>query len=351
MKIIISGTSSWSIWKFRKNFINYLERKNYVIYYFLKEKNYLNKVSNKNYNFIHSFSVFYFIDLWKLLKNYKIKLVLEYDLKNLIKHKILRLFYKDYKIIVIWAGLGNQFNLKDYFNLLEKLTLKLLLKECEKVILINRYDYEIVKKYNLHRSLAYIKTEGFIHRNLKNPRLKQKTKYKFVSAFRPIKTKGIYEIINAAKNFAEHDFYIYTVKNNENIKYNTINEDLTAFKKYKNIFIKEIVNNFEKEVTKYDCLISASYGEGFGMSIAEAVNNLIPVISTKVSGPRAIFQNKNLIYIEPKSNEELIKGIKIFINLSKKEKINMTLRAKEDLEKIDNKRIFKRIESLISEAS
>ena len=29
----------------------------------------------------------------------------------------------------------------------------------------------------------------------------------------------------------------------------------------------------------------------------------------------------------------------------------MTLRAKEDLEKIDNKRIFKRIESLISEAS
>ena len=64
-----------------------------------------------------------------------------------------------------------------------------------------------------------------------------------------------------------------------------------------------------------------------------------------------IFQNKNLIFIEPKSNEELIKGIKIFINLSKKEKINMTLKAKEDLEKIDNKKIFKKIESMISEAS
>jgi hypothetical protein len=350
LKLLISGASSWSIWKFRKNLIHYLARKDFELLFYLKDENFLKKILKK-YKFFKSYNFIDFISLWKVISNYKVKVVLEYDLKNLIKHKILRLIYKRYNIIIIWAGLGNWYNLKGYFNFLETFFLKFLLKECNKVILINNFDYKIVKNYKLHPNLDYINTEGFNYSNVLKYNFKNKTSYKFVSAFRPIKSKGIYELINAAIKFPEHKFYIYTVENNKKIKYNSKNINLNIIKNYKNIFLNGIVDDFEKELSKYDCLISASYGEGFGMSIAEAVNNLIPVISTKVSGPKAIFQNKNLIFIEPKLNEELIKGIKIFINMSKKEKMNMALGAKEDLKKIDNKKIFKKIEGLISEAS
>jgi len=350
LKLLISGASSWSIWKFRKNLIHYLARKDFELLFYLKDENFLKKILKK-YNFFKSYNFIDFISLWKVISNYKVKVVLEYDLKNLIKHKILRLIYKRYNIIIIWAGLGNWYNLKGNFNFLETFFLKFLLKECNKVILINNLDYKIVKNYKLHPNLDYINTEGFNYSNVLKYNFKNKTSYKFVSAFRPIKSKGIYELINAAIKFPEHKFYIYTVENNKKIKYNSKNINLNIIKNYKNIFLNGIVDDFEKELSKYDCLISASYGEGFGMSIAEAVNNYVPVISTNVSGPKSVFKNNSMIFIKAKNNQSLIQGINIFLRKSLKEKTNMVLNAKNDLKKIDNLKIYKKIEKFINEIS
>tara|TARA_B100001057_G_scaffold497659_1_gene602393 strand:- start:574 stop:1626 length:1053 start_codon:yes stop_codon:yes gene_type:complete len=350
LKILISGASSWSIWKFRKNLINFLEKEKYELFYHLRDNYFLKKISNNN-NFLKLTHMFDIIGLRRVLKKNQIKVVLEYDLKNLIKHKILRLFYNKYKIIVIWAGLGNNYNLKGYFNKAELFLLKFLMSSCEKIILINKFDYKTVKKYKLHQLITYITTEGFTHNNFKQHNIEKKDNYKFVSAFRPIKTKGIFEIVSIANKFPNHDFYIYVVKNNKTIKYNSKNIELTKLKKYKNIHIKNIVNNFEKEITKYDCLISASYGEGFGMTIAEAVNNLIPVISTKVSGPLSVYDSKSLIFINPKQIKDLENGINIFLKKTRREKISMAMKAKKNLKRIDNNQIHKKIRDIINEAS
>jgi hypothetical protein len=351
LKLLISGTSSWSIWKFRKDLINYLENKDLEIFYYLKDELFLKKISKKKYKYSKSNFLIDFISLWKVISNNKIKVVLEYDLRNLIKHKILRLIYKRYNIIIIWAGLGNRYNLKGYFNNFEKLILKSLLKECSKVILINKFDFNTAKKYHLHNNISYINTEGFNYSKSLKYNFKNRKKYKFVSAFRPIKSKGIYEIIKTAIQFPEHNFYFYTVKNNKIIKYNSKNINLNKIQIYKNIFIKDIVNDFEKELPKYDCLISASYGEGFGMTIAEAVNNYIPVISTNVSGPKSVFKSNSMIFIKAKNDQSLIQGINIFLRKSSKEKIIMVKNAKNDLKKIDNKQIFKKVEKFINEIS
>ncbi len=354
MNILISGSSSWPIWKFRKIFVKTLEDKNNKLFFLLNDDLYLHKIKLNKIRFNKKKKFLAYLSLISYIKKNEVKIVLEYDLTNLIQHKIAKIFYRyNYRLILIWAGLGSLYNNKGYFNLIEKMALRFFLKSCSDVILINKYDLEIVKNYLLHDKLRLIETEGFEnkHTNRNKIKISNKSNYKFVSAFRPIKAKGIFEIANAAKFFQNYTFYVYIVPNNKNIKYNSKNINLSEFKKIKNLIFLDQVENLEDKLEKYDCLISASYGEGFGLSIAEATLCGLPVISTNVNGPRSIFRDESLIYVEAKSNQSLIKGIEKFKNLKADQKKIMVENAKKDLSKINNKKIFNKINKVMNEIS
>ena len=139
----VSSSSSWSLWIFRKKLLEYLSKKNNLII-LSKEKFFLKKIKIKNFLFIkHNFK-FYVKNIF-LLKNKNINKFIEYDIKNLIFHFILKIFI-NYELIVICAGLGSYYNKKGYFNFIEKLILKIIFVPVNKIIFINKYDKIILNK-------------------------------------------------------------------------------------------------------------------------------------------------------------------------------------------------------------
>ncbi len=343
--IIVSSSSSWSLWKFRSDLIEKISKKN-KIFFFSKEKKFLNKINIKNIIFqTHSFR--YYLKNILFLKEKKIDIFIEYDIKNLIFHFISKLIV-NYELIIICAGLGNYYNRKGYFNFIEILILKILFKKVDKTIFINKYDKKVFLDHKISNKKFIIPSEGYKLKKDKIAKVKDKKRYKFVLASRPIKEKGIYEYLNVSKRFPKHLFYYYLIGNDKKkIFYNSKKINLNLLNFPNNFIIMKQVDNFRKNLKNYDCLVSCSYGEGFGATIADATNEGLPVISTTVNGPKYIFRKQSLIWFSPKSTKELEKKIYLFLNLSSERKKKLISNAKKDLEKIDTKIVNKKIMDII----
>lgn len=343
--IVISSSSSWSLWTFRSELIEKIAQK-YKIIFFSKEKKYLSKIKIKNKNFFQHNIKYYFKNIFFLKKN-KIDVFIEYDIKNLFFHLISKVI-SNYKLTVICAGLGSYYNRKGYFNFFEILILKFLFKAVDKTIFINKYDKKIFLDHKISKNNFIIPSEGYKFKINKYAKAKKKVSYKFVLAARPIEEKGIFEYLSISKKFPQHFFYFYLIGNNKKkIFYNSKKINLNKHKIPKNFIIMSQVNNFQKVLNNYDCLISCSYGEGFGATIADATSVGLPVISTNVNGPKYIFRKKSLIWIAPKSVKSLEKKINFFLKLSSLKKIKLISNAKKDLKKIDSKKINKKIIDII----
>lgn len=352
MKVLISGRSSWAIWKFRKNFLKYLEKKNIEIFFLLDDDNYLKKIGLIKINFIRKKNFLFLSNILAIIKKNGINVILEYDIRNLFFHKFNKIFFNiNYNIILVWAGLGHNYNMKFKYNLIEQFILKSLLKSCSQIVMINKYDLSIVRSYNFHNHFSFIKSEGFkVRIKKKEVNFYYKKKYKFISAFRPIDSKGISEITAVANIYRDHKFYLYLIPKSKEINYNSDNIKISKLKSFKNIIIKKQVEDLYKVLPRYDCLISASYGEGFGLTIAEAVDNLIPVVSTLTNGIRDIFNSKCIIYVKPRDIDSLSSGIKQFLSMNSLEKKTMVNNAKKMLIKeVKNEAIFKKMLGFINE--
>jgi len=339
----VSSSSSWSLWIFRKKLLEYLSKKNNLII-LSKEKFFLKKIKIKNFLFIkHNFK-FYVKNIF-LLKNKNINKFIEYDIKNLIFHFILKIFI-NYELIVICAGLGSYYNKKGYFNFIEKLILKIIFVPVNKIIFINKYDKIILNKL-VKKKNHTIPTEGY---QLKFYRIKKKINLRtsFVLGARPIKEKGILEYIEVAKEYPQCDFYLYLIgTNKKKIFYNSKILNIENQNLPKNLIIRKNIQNFTKKIRIYDCLISNSYGEGFGNTIADATCSGLVVISTKTNGAKYIFKKKSLIWVKIKSAASLKKAIRIFLNMNHNQKTRMIKSARLDIKKINiNKVLIKLIDYL-----
>lgn len=310
--------------------------KKFRLIIFSKERKYLKKINftNKKIFFFHSAKKY--IQNLMLLKKYNVNCFIEYDIKNLIFHFIAKQIFK-YDLIVIWAGLGSLYNKKGYYNFFEKKILQILFSRVNKTIFINPYDQKTAKKYKIIQTSYLIPTEGYQLNFKRKIKIQRKKKYRFVMACRPIIEKGILEYISAARKMKNHLFYLYLVGNDKNkIFYNSKKINIYQYKLPNNLVIKNQVNNFEKEIAKYDCLISCSYGEGFGNTLAEATCAALPIISTKTNGSKFIFNRNSLLWIKPKSLKSLIFKINIFLKMKNAQKVKMTQSARNDLKKIDH---------------
>jgi len=342
--IIISSSSSWSLWKFRNFLLQNLSKK-FDIIVFSKEKKFLNKIKIKNLTFqIHNIKKT-FLNI-HFLKKKKIQYFIEYDIKNLLFHCIAKLFL-NYNLTVIWAGLGSYYNKKGYFSFLEILILKILFLPVNKSIFINKYDKEIIERYKIFKNNFLIRTEGCKIKIAKK-KIYLKKSYKFVLSARPIIEKGIIEYIKIAKINPNHKFYYYLIGDNKKkIFYNSKKININLLNIPKNFFIKKQVINFKNELKKYDCLISCSYGEGFGATLYDAVVSGINIISTKTNGPKYIFKKGSLIWCKIKSVDDLNNQIKNFINMSVKKKIQLIKKSQNDILSTDENIICKKIINII----
>jgi hypothetical protein len=342
--IAVSTSSSWALWIFRKKILESIS-KNYKIIILSRENFFLKKITFRNKVFFLKHKFILFFNNIFYLKNKKIKKFIEYDIKNLFFHLFAK-FFIDYKLIVICAGLGSYYNNKGYFNFLEKIILWIIFRPVNLVFFINKYDNKILTKI-IKKKNATIPSEGY---SLKFFPVKKKlnNKISFVLGARPIKEKGILEYIKVSKIFPSCNFYLYIVGNDKKkIFYNSKILNFHLINLPKNLIIKKEVKNFVKEIRSYDCLISNSYGEGFGNTLADATCAGIPIISTKTNGAKYIFKKKSLIWTEIKSLKSLQQNISKFLNLNQSQRITMVKHARKDVLKIKTANVLKKIKKYL----
>ena len=81
--------------------------------------------------------------------------------------------------------------------------------------------------------------------------------------------------------------------------------------------------------------------EGFGLTIIEALNNNVPVITTRLGVAKKIFNRNYPLIFKQKDPHDLSKKLKLFIESKNKDKF-ITSEIKKNLESYDSKLMSKK---------
>lgn len=142
------------------------------------------------------------------------------------------------------------------------------------------------------------------------------TKPKLLFVGRLVKSKGVYELIEAAKILKEENFpftltFIGDGSERSNLEKYVLENNLD-----KNVIIKGKLP-YEKtqlEFPKYDIFINPSYTEGLPTTVLEALFNNLLIVATNVGGTNEIIPEEMLINIEKLSPKTLAKEIQNTFN-------------------------------------
>ena len=177
----------------------------------------------------------------------------------------------------------------------ENYLFKKLIKKSKGIIAISNYvknsiiNYFNIKKYETKIKVVY---NGIILNNDTRPKLKYNQPIKFLYVGRIIKEKGIDNIIKCLENL-NVDYVFYVVG-----KGPALEEYKTKYESSKIIFVGE-----SNDVAKYyqDCDIFIhlpNWNEGFGITLIEAMNYGLPIISNyKGAIPEIVKNNVNGILL------------------------------------------------------
>jgi len=160
---------------------------------------------------------------------------------------------------------------------------------------------------------ALLKSTKYVNKEFYNLLLEKKKNHNkpFLFGFigRIAKDKGILDLISAFKEHQKNyidsymiiigpqelDYEFLSQINNPNILY-------LGFKRNVHLYLKCL-----------DTLVLPSYREGFGSVLLEAAASSLPIIATKINGPRDFIRHKENGYlIEPKDTESLKIGLNFF---------------------------------------
>ncbi|HRZ19200.1 MAG TPA: glycosyltransferase family 4 protein [Methanofastidiosum sp.] len=212
-------------------------------------------------------------------------------------------------------------------------------------------------KYILKKSdLVFPISEGvrkFLNKNYKNIKLgptlynsydfkgkeyknsAKPTNPKLLFVGRLVKSKGVYELVEAAKILKEDGFsftltFVGDGSEKESLERYIENNDLGQ-----DIILKGRLpyQQTQLEFPKYDIFINPSYTEGLPTTVLEALFNNLLVVATDVGGTNEIIPKKLLINKEELSPNSLARQIKNSFNNWDKLKIQYEKIYKEDKEK------------------
>ncbi|GAA6174015.1 hypothetical protein NBRC116592_36850 [Colwellia sp. KU-HH00111] len=126
-----------------------------------------------------------------------------------------------------------------------------------------------------------------------------------------IKTKGVYELLNAAKIMVKSgkEFHLHMVGNGPEI--DNIKAIITSNNLQQNLTIHGTVNHHQVVdlLQKCHALILPSYQEGVPNVIMEALACGVPVVATKVGGIPEVVNDNNGVLINHYNEADIVKGI------------------------------------------
>ena len=340
-RLLITSRCSWTIYNFRRGIVKKAINEGYKVYCASLKDEYTSKLldlgveftalplSKRGLNIFEELSLlFSFI---KLIQSIKPDIIHNFTIKPVIYSSIATLFFKKPKVVNSITGLGYVFSEESsaWLKIFIIFLYKIVLGRSYKVFFQNEDDLNTFLKHKIIKREKAILVPGsgvdiehfskkVIHTNEKELESK---KVKFVMVSRLIKSKGVYEYVNAAKILKKkkNNVSFTLVGGLDDGNDDSIDEKL--FDKWKKESLIDIIGEVE-DVRLYlansDVLVLPTrYKEGIPKSIIEAGAMGLCVITTNIPGNREVIKDRvNGLLIEPKrlSSEELAKHMLILVN-------------------------------------
>ena len=337
-KVLILANSSGGLYDFRNELVEKL-LKEYQVSVSLPDEVRTKELSEEGCKVIHTpinrrgvnpaedFRLL--MDYRKLLKEEKPDLVLTYTIKpNIYGGFCCRMMKIPYLVTV--TGLGSTFQKQGILLKMIVAMYRMGLKKAACVFFQNEENRQIFEKYKIKgKKDQLVKGSGV---SLKRHTLEEYpqgiTKFLFVG--RMMREKGIEELLEAAEALHGPEVVFELLGYCDEDYQDKL--DACEEKGY----IKQL--GFHPDVHEYlkqaSALVLPTYHEGMSNVLMEAAATGRPVIATRISGCKEIFEEGITGFgCEARSSEDLIRALKEFLKLPQEERARMGKRAREKMER------------------
>lgn len=356
MKILILANFGMGLYKFRKELIAELLKRNYFVFISCPKDEYTNKlevqgchiintkVDRRGTNPVSDFKLL--LAYLKIIRKVKPDVVLTYTIKPNIYGSFACQIMKIPYINNI-TGLGSGYYKNSILRYLLSTMYKLSLKKSHRVFFQNKADMQTLISLNIiTENYQLIPGSGV---NLSEYKYKQYPNEKpltFIYVGRILKEKGIDEYLEAAKLIKE--------------KYPKTRFDIVGFVEDTQAHYNELLKTFQDNgyvnfygpqkdvrpfVERAHCLIQPSHGgEGLSNVLLEASAIGRPIIASNIPGCREVIEEgKNGFTFEPKNVNSLVEKIEEFLSLSHEKRRQMGIYSRRKVEKEFNREIVTNI--------
>ena len=365
MNLFLFSKSNWNILNFRYHLINELNKNNFRIFTISQKDKYHSKLKkiayrlininykNRNITFVNDMINFIFIIYY--VYKYRPSVFVSFNIKPIILSGFISKIFRITNVITI-TGLGTVFEERTSL-IIKKIAIYLYSKSIKKkdyIIFQNENDLQFFLKNKIinHNHNYFIVGGSGVNINYfkyKKINFNKKTNFTYIG--RLLKSKGIDTFIETIdKYFSNNNLIEFSIIGNyENKK----DFNYKLFKKLKdNKIIKYYnhQNNIKNYIYNSECIVLPSYREGTSKVLLESMSCGRPIITTNVPGCNYLTNNnKNGFLCEKNNIKSLKKSIISFINLSDKEKNQLSLNSREFITKnFDEKNIIERYISIVN---
>jgi len=363
-KIAIVSNLSWNLYNFRLSLMKAMQDAGYEVIAIAAYDNYSQKIIDAGFEFhpIHINSqgtnplddLKTTIEFYKLFKEISPDFICQYTIKpNIYGSFVARAL--DIKTINNIAGLGTPFIEEGWVTKVVKFLYKLSQAKVDKVFFQNRDDFELfVSEGLVPLSKSDILPGSGVDTNRFRPQKRElRNTVRFLLVSRMIWEKGIGEYVEAARAIKR--------------KYSHVEFDLLGFLDVANPgaitkaemekWVNEGVINYlgvsdrvDEVIATGDCVVLPSYyREGTPKTLLESASCGKPIITTNSIGCRDVVDDTVTGYLcEPRSSEDLIEKIELFLKLSEEKKREMGQKSRLKIEREFDEKIVieKYIETL-----
>lgn len=345
MKILVLANDNIGLYKFRKQLLEELIKKNEV-FISLPNGDCIPLLQNIGCKFIDTYvdrrGINPITDL-KLLLNYlsilrKVKpdLVITYTIKpNLYGGIVSRFLKVPYAMNI--TGLGTAFQNENLIKKLVCFLYKIASKKAKVVFFENKGNKEVFIQNKLIREEQAYQLNG-AGVNLEDYPFtsypdKEETRFLFIG--RVMKEKGIDELFEVASKIKEeYSNVFFDIVGPMEDNYKDVLDDLAS----KGIIqYHGFQNDIKPFVEKSHCFVLPSYHEGMANTLLECASMGRPLITSNIHGCKEAINNNGFV-CNVKDSEDLYLKVKEFINLSYEDKKQLGLNSRKHIEEVFDKK-------------
>ncbi|MDH5366047.1 MAG: glycosyltransferase family 4 protein [Cyclobacteriaceae bacterium] len=347
MRVAIVLNTSWNIYNFRYNLVNRLLEKGYEVYAIAPHDDYSKKLEkmgckyvplsmdSRGVNPVKDFALV--VELFNIYRKVKPDVVLHYTIKPNI-YGTLAASILGVPVVNNVCGLGTAFLKKNLLSLVAKLMYKISFWYPKKIFFQNDDDLELFvdNKIVSKNSSDILPGSGVDLKKFSPSQYNSMNKLTFLLISRLIIDKGIYEYIEAIKRLRlegiDANFQILGSKDPEHRRGIPILE-IDQWIKEGIVEYLGTVEDVRPFINEADCIVLPSYREGTPRTLLEAASSTRPIITTNVPGcNNVVVDGYNGFLCKEKDASDLAEKIKLFIQLSQEERVEMGVKGRRHVE-------------------